>query len=53
MLVKKQKLLHCPKCQGEVGRQPKGKYTYVTHKCPHCEASLVTYWKEGVKLSKY
>lgn len=53
MLVKKQKTLHCPNCQGELGVEPKHEYKYVTQRCRHCKKMVVVYWKCGVKLSKY
>ena len=54
MLVKKQKLLHCPECQGEIGVSPKAKkFLYAEQTCRHCGIKLIVYPKMQVKVSKY
>ena len=53
MFVKKQKIIHCPSCNGSIGHEPNFEYKYCIVKCRHCDKKVEVFWKCGVKLSKY
>jgi len=48
---RKQGILHCPWCQGELNEPPR-RYIAVYTECTHCKNPIVAYWKAGIKKSK-